>query len=98
MDEERARGIAKQIAHGHAFGKHVAKGDDFPEVKTREDLENLIAEILIDPKSVAKELRGGRQAYWSERRQTVVVLDRFSEDGGTAYRPKAGREYFRLLR
>jgi hypothetical protein len=38
MDEEQARAVARRISEGHAYEKHVVKGDDFPEIKSRGEL------------------------------------------------------------
>jgi hypothetical protein len=98
MDENSARVIAEQIARGHAYTKHVVERDDFPEIKSREEFAELIGGIMIDPLSITKQLRDGRQAFWNELSGTVVILDLMAEDGGTAYRPDCGRDHFRLLR
>lgn len=98
MEQKQARRIAEQIAKGHAYTKHVEKGSDFPEIKSRAEFAELIAEVMIDPSSRARPLREGRQAFWSERHRMIVILDFFSEDGGTAYRPDSGKDHFRLLR
>lgn len=98
MDPNQARRIAEEIAKGHAYTKHVDKGSDFPEIKSREEFAELIAEVITDRSSLARQLRAGRQAFWSERHRTVVILDVLSEDGGTAYRPDSGKNHFRLLR
>jgi hypothetical protein len=98
MDSEQARQIAQRIAKGLAYSKLVARGDDFPEIKSRDEFADLIYQVLTDPFSVAKQLRAERQAFWSERHRAIVILDRLSEDGGTAYRPVLGKEHFRFLR
>lgn len=97
MQEEQARLIARRIARGHAYDKHVVNGDDFPEVKSRQEYEDLIWSVLTDPNSHDKMLEGGRQAFWNEPRRSLVILDWFSEDGGTAIRPRRGRAYYRQL-
>ena len=63
MEADHARAIAQRIARGHAYVKHVARGEDFPEVKSPEEFSELIAEVLTDPFSAIKELRSGRQAF-----------------------------------
>ena len=98
MDQERARQIAQRIANGHAYAKHVVRGDDFAEIKSRDEFATLIHQVLTDPLSVTKRFRAGRQAFWSERHRAIVILDVLSEDGGTAYRPDSEREHFRFLR
>jgi hypothetical protein len=74
------------------------QGDDFPEIKSREELAEVIFGVLTDPASLKRALRGGREAFWSDRRRVLVILDLLSEDCGTALRPAVGKAYFRGLR
>lgn len=67
MEQADARTIAQQIASGHAYVKHVVNGNDFPEIKSQEELADLIADMMTNPSSVSKHLRDGRQAFWNER-------------------------------
>ncbi|MGB9028842.1 MAG: hypothetical protein WCC27_01880 [Acidobacteriaceae bacterium] len=99
MDEEQARTIATRISEGHAYDTHVIKGDDFPEIKSREEFAELILEVMIDPASLKTSgLRDGREAFWNERHRMLVILDLLGEDCGTALRPALGKAYFRGLR
>jgi hypothetical protein len=41
--------IAKAIAKGHAYEKHVVGEKLFPEVKNRDDFIELIAKVLANP-------------------------------------------------
>lgn len=41
---------------------------------------------------VEKELSGGRTAFWSDG--TVVIRHSDAPDGGTAFRPRDGHDYF----
>src|SRR5579875_2265566 len=97
MEAGQARLIANRIACGHAYDKHVVKGDDFPEVKSRREYEDLIWSVLTDSKSHDKTLDDGRQASWNEAHRALVIIDWWSEDGGTAIRPRRGRAYYRQL-
>jgi hypothetical protein len=76
----------------------VVRGDDFPEIKRREELAEVIFEVLTDSASLERGLRDGRQAFWSDRHRALVILDLPSEDCGTALRPAPGKTYFRGLR
>jgi len=98
MEEEQARAIARRISEGHAYRKHVVRGDDFPEIKSREELAEVIFEVLTDPASLERGLRDGRQAIWNDRGRVLVILDLLGEDCGTALRPALGKAYFRGLR
>jgi hypothetical protein len=53
--------------------------------------------VITDAASLEKILDDGRQAFWSERHRTLVILDWWSSDGGTALRPQTGKAYFRQL-
>jgi hypothetical protein len=44
--------------------------------------------------TASKSLRDGRTAYWHDDLQTVVVTNPYASDGGTAFRPPVGREYY----
>ena len=43
-----------------------------------------------------KALSSGRQAYW--KGNTVVITNPKATDGGTAFRPTAGKAYYDSLR
>lgn len=53
MNSEQAMEKARRIARGHAYARHVAEGDDFPEIKSRDDFAALIHQVLTDPGSTA---------------------------------------------
>lgn len=92
----RFPGLAKGIADGHAFEKHV---DEFAviQVETREQFARHIENVVNKP-TATRDLRRGRSAYWDEGTGTVVIKDPSSADGGTAFRPRTGRSYFEGLR
>jgi hypothetical protein len=94
LQDEQTRAIARRISEGHAYEKHVVEGDDFPEIKSRE----VIFQVLTDPASLKRGLREGREAFWNRRRRVHVILDLLSEDCGTALRLTPGKAYFRGLR
>ena len=92
-DDPTVNPEARKIAEGHAFDKHVVQQGEYPEISTREEFADLIAEVMSNP-TVSKSLQGGRTGYWHYDLQTVVVTDPYSSDGGTAFRPSEGREYY----
>ncbi len=73
---------AYKIAQGHAFEKH--KGQ-FDGVETPEDLQRITQEIMDS--NEPKQLRFGREAYWSDDYQAVVIVDPSHPDGGTIFKP-----------
>jgi filamentous hemagglutinin len=94
---------AQQIAGGHAFTKHVL-GSDNPngqefkglDIRTRNQFADLIERIINNP-TASKNLSRGRTAYWDSETGTVVIRNPRDKDGGTAFRPSRGRDYFNDL-
>ena len=99
LDEEAglpsasASALADQIADGHAYDNHAIDGEEFPDISTRDDFSDHIAGILSDPDAVKPLLRD-RTGYWDDNSGTVVVHDPNNEDGGTAFAPDTGKDYF----
>jgi len=84
---------AEKIANGHAFVKHAG---EFGNV-TQNEFKSLVQETIANP-SDARSLSNGRTAYWSDSQQMVVIKNPGALDGGTAFRPTAGKAYFDNLR
>ena len=89
--------IATRIAHGHAFEKHVLDQGQFPGILTPEQFATEIQRLMDNP-SASKRLARGRQAYWDEATGTVVVVDPHTIDGGTAFKPVSGNNYYEHLK
>lgn len=90
--------IAEEIAGGHAFGKHVLTQGEFPGwIRTRSQFQQHIEGVLNNP-TAAKQLSGGRTAFWHEPTGTVVIRNPRAVDGGTAFQPRNGVEYFNGLK
>jgi len=83
---------AQKIADGHAFGKH-AKEFGSP---SKAQFKQLVEETMDSGQ--AKSLSNGRTGYWNATDQMVVITDPSSPDGGTAFRPVDGVNYFNNLR
>lgn len=93
-----AAALAKQIANGHAFDKHVIEQNEFDgSITTQQQFSDQIESILNNP-SDAKKLSNGRSAYWDEASGVVVIRNPNTADGGTAFRPVDGKIYFDNLR
>ena len=84
---------AEKIANGHAFAKHAG---EFGGV-TQTEFKGLVQETMANPSDV-RTLSNGRTAYWSDSQQMVVIKNPGAADGGTAFRPTAGKSYFNNLR
>ncbi|WP_373533691.1 S8 family serine peptidase [Microcoleus sp.] len=87
---------AAKIARGHAWKDH---GFEFPEIKSRGEFAEFIDSIITYPSEVKRNLRNGRTAYWHDKTGTVVIVDSLDKiDGGTAFKPTNGKQFFRDLR
>jgi hypothetical protein len=89
--------IAKAIAKGHAYEKHVVEEKLFPEVKNRDDFIDLIGKVLANP-SHHRELEHDREAYFDKKSNTIVIYNPHARDKGTCFRPRAGLKYFEGLK
>ncbi len=91
----RAQLAGEEIAGGHAFEKHVLDRGEFRGlgIRTRQQFANHIENVINNPTSY-RQLTGGRTAYWQESTSTLVIRDPFAVDGGTAFQPTAGSQYF----
>jgi len=81
---------AKQIADGHAYEKHVVERGEFPGVQTRQQFAAVIDDVVANGEM--RPLTNGRTAYW--RGTVVVIRNPNASDGGTAFAPKNGYDYF----
>ena len=85
---ENIDAVAQKIANGHAYDKHIG---EFSELKTKGDLAEHVKKVMQDRKSIFKELKDGRSAYWHEETKTIVIRDPKHPDGGTVFKAKPGR-------
>lgn len=90
VDKAYARLIGDEISGGHAFDKHVIEQGEFPGVTTRRQFAGMIEDAVMNGES--RVLSGGRTAYWNDG--TVVIRNLGATDGGTAFRPTNGHDYF----
>ena len=86
----RAQLTGEEIAGGHAFDKHVIDLGEFPAVTTRSQFAGVIEDVVTNGEM--RTLSGGRTGYWQNG--TVVIRNPRAVDGGTAFRPKTGYDYF----
>jgi hypothetical protein len=89
-DRAYAKRTGHEISAGHAFDKHVVERGEFPGMTTRRQFADLIEDAVINGES--RVLGGGRTAYWSDG--TLVIRNPGAPDGGTAFRPADGYDYF----
>jgi hypothetical protein len=89
--------IAKAIAMGHSYEKHVVDEKLFPEVKNRDDFVDVIANVLANP-THHRKLENDREAYYDKPSNTIVIYNPHARDKGTCFRPSAGLKYFERLK
>ncbi|WP_241569803.1 hypothetical protein [Rosenbergiella collisarenosi] len=87
--------VGEEIAGGHAFAKHVIKQGEFKDlgIKNKEQFASHIEKVISNPTSI-KYLNNGCIRYWEQSTGTIVIRNPKAKDGGTAFRPKDGRQYF----
>jgi hypothetical protein len=83
---------AEEIAGGHAFAKHAGQ---FPGVSTPGQFAKVIEGVMENATQV-RSLSGGRTAFWQDG--VVVIRNPGAVDGGTAFVPTNGLQYFQGLR
>ncbi|MHC5797059.1 hypothetical protein ACVXZ4_12950 [Lacisediminihabitans sp. FW035] len=86
----RAQLTGEEIAGGHAFDKHVVELGEFPGVANRSQFAGVIEDVVTNGEM--RTLSGGRTGYW--KNGTVVIRNPGAVDGGTAFRPRDGYDYF----
>jgi hypothetical protein len=89
--------IARAIARGHSYEKHVVEERLFPEVKSTDDFMELIAKVLANP-THHRKLENDREAYFDNKSNTIVIYNPHARDKGTCFRPRAGLKYFERLK
>lgn len=93
---ESVGGIAWRIANGHAFESHVINSREYPTITSQAEFAALIADVISEP-DVTRSLSNNRVAYWQEKTKTVVIVDPYHVDRGTAFRPRDGKAYIARL-
>lgn len=88
-----AAAVAQKIAAGHAYDKHVVTERQFPGIASRATFAALIQAIIEHPTAL-RQLTSQRTAWWDEASGTVVIANPHDRDGGTCFKPQAGRPYF----
>jgi len=83
--------LARRIANGHAYRKHVIGRGEYPSITDREQFARLIEDVIGTPDEVLS-LRGGRYLYWQAKANLIVIDHPNNPDGGTACRPLLGRD------
>ncbi|MFB9135580.1 two-partner secretion domain-containing protein [Vibrio olivae] len=86
---------AQEIANGHAFDKHVLKQGEFPDVRTRQQFQNHVEDVLHNPSEV-RYYKDGRTVYIQDSSSTVVIRNSGAGES-TAFQPSDWTEYLDTL-
>jgi filamentous hemagglutinin len=71
---------------------------EFPGwIRTRAQFQQHLENVMTNP-TAARQLSGGRVAYWHEGSGTVAIRNPSAVDGGTAFQPINGVDYFNGLK
>lgn len=89
--------IARAIARGHAYQKHVIEEKLFPDVKSENDFMELIGRVLANP-THQRELENDRATFFDSKSNTIVIYNPHARDKGTCFRPRAGLRYYQSLK
>ena len=77
-------------ADAHAFAKHVIERGEFPGIRTRDQFASMVEDVVSHGEM--RPPRNGRTGYW--RNGVVVIRNPNAADGGIAFAPKGGYDYF----
>jgi len=92
--------LSRRIASGHAFDKHVVKKNEFSNIlkcPTKEEFKKHVRHVMKHGKH--KKFAGGKKEAWYDKNSnTIVIHDPANKDGGTAFRPHKGEQYFNDLK
>ena len=88
--------LAKKLTQGHALGKHFVGENNFPGLKTREDFQKHVENVIANPDAI-RDLENGRTAYWKND-GTIVIENPNDPDGGTVFRTSKGIQRFYKLK
>jgi hypothetical protein len=98
------KAIAKKIGKGHSFQKHVVDDKEFDSLlkeKTRRDRQeefiDLIARVMANP-THSKKLARGREAFYDQANNVIVIVDPNTRDHGTCFRPNQKKRYYDNLK
>ena len=103
-----AEDIARAIANGHSFEKHVLERREFSSfrkrygenlgIETRDGLERHIVSVLNDSMTKGFASQRGDLFFYHEKSNTLVVYEKDRIDLGSVYRPTRSDYFDRLWR
>lgn len=71
----------------------LSQGEFSGIIRTRQQFSNHIENVLNNPSAV-KQLRNNRIGYWHQETGTVIIRNPKALDGGTAFQPRNGFNYY----
>jgi hypothetical protein len=89
--------VAYDIGYGHAWLDHRADSWNRIGLNNPGELVDIIDDTMNFPDDQKLDLDGGREAYWNERYQLIVIVNPDDPDSGTAFIPTNGKRYFNEL-
>jgi len=86
------------IVGEHAYQEHVVEEQEFPGVESKEEFKDVIEDVIRNPDAIDLDTAPYNFgiAFWSDaygERGTIVIW-RPGVDGGTAFSPDDGRDFF----
>ena len=92
--DEKVDEIAHAIVNGHAREKHE---DEFGGDPGSPLMEAEVNDTMRHPTAIRK-FPNGKTAYYNKEENIVVVVNPKDSDGGSAYRPPEGYQYFKNMK
>jgi RHS repeat-associated protein len=90
--------IGDEISNGHAWDKHAGEFGELG-IQNRSQFGKFIDRIVGNARGASvRNLQGGRTAFWDDETGTIVIRNPRDPDGGTAFRPTGGKDYFNNIR
>lgn len=86
--------VSYDIAYGHAWRNHIADSWIHIDINTQQELAELIDNIITFPSDAKDDESTGREAYWDDATKVIVIIDPNHAEGGTAFRPSEGKQFF----
>lgn len=82
--------LAKEVANGHGFQKHVVEGKEFANIgiSTRQQYQNFVENIVSNSATERRYAANGKVFYLDNSTKTVVIKSPNGE--ATAFRPDHG--------
>jgi RHS repeat-associated protein len=91
-EKQAASALARDVAAGHAFEKHVVQRGEFPMVTDRDTFATGVERVITSPETIVRDLQGNRTGFYHSPSNTLVITKPGAE--GTMFRPEQEMKYF----